>query len=202
MKKKYWLILLPIFLIFTAFYIKFTYGLFESERTDTSYMDIAKWSVKVNEEALNGSTSTFTIDRVNWSTSTNVKEGKAAPGSSGYFDIEINPNGAETSIRYDVVFDFSVLEGTSFSVDHLIEVNNEPIVRTGESTYSNIITLEDIEDNKTNTIRVYLIWANNEENNESDSQIAQSENGKFKIPVEVHITQHFEGETLTPYTGG
>lgn len=203
MKKKYWpIVLLPIFLIFTFFYLSYTFGLFESTRTNTSSTDIARWSVKVNDDNLSGNTSTFTINRVNWSTSTNVKEGKAAPGSSGYFDIEIDPNGAETSIRYDVTFDFSVLDGTSFSVDRIIEVDNKPIVRSGEFTYSNIISLEDIEDGETDTIRVYILWPNIEANNESDTSIAESENGKFKIPVEVSITQHFDGETITPYSGG
>ena len=203
MKKKYWpIVLLPIFLIFTFFYLSYTFGLFESTRTNTSSTDIARWSVKVNDDNLSGSTSTFTINRVNWSTSTNVKEGKAAPGSSGYFDIEIDPNGAETSIRYDVTFDFSVLDDTSFSVDRIIEVDNKPIVRSGEFTYSNIISLEDIEDGETDTIRVYILWPNIEANNESDTSISESENGKFKIPVEVSITQHFDGETITPYSGG
>ena len=202
MKKKDWLIILPIFLILTGFYINYAYGLFESTRTNTTNMDIAKWDIKVNDDILSGSASTFTINRVNWSTSTNVKEGKAAPGSYGYFDVEIDPNGTDTSIKYDVEFDFSVLEDTSFTVDNIIEVDGKPIVRTGVSTYSNIMTLDEIRNNETNTIRVFLTWANNEANNESDSEIAKSENGKFRIPVKVYVTQHFSGEVLTPYSGG
>ena len=200
MKKKYWpIVLLPIFLIFTTFYIKFTYGLFESNKTYTTSTPVARWSVKVNDDTLSGNTSTFTIDRVNWSTSTNVKEGKAAPGSSGYFDIEIDPSGADTSVRYDITFDFSVFEDTSFTLDRVIEIDDKPIVRSGEYTYSGIINLEDIEDGDTDTIRVYVLWPNVEENNASDTEISKSQNGIFRIPTEVSITQHFDGETITPY---
>ena len=201
MKKKDWLIITPFFLIFALYYINWTYGLFESDRTDTSNMNIAKWQVKVNDDILSGSSSTFVIDRVNWDSSTNVKNGKAAPGTTGSFDIEIDPNGTDTSIRYDIFIDLSVFEGTAFSIDRVIEINDKPVVRTGYSTYSNIITLDEINNNETNTIRAFLTWANDETKNEVDTEIANGENGKFRIPVKVDITQHFSGEQLIPYSG-
>jgi len=201
MRKKDWLIITPFFLIFAIFYVNWTYGLFESNRTDTSSMEIAKWKVKVNDDILNGSTSSFVIDRVTWSTNANVKEGKAAPGTSGYFEIEIDPNETDTSIRYDITFDLSVFDGTAFSIDRVEEVDDKEIIRTGENTYSNIIPLEKIRQNETNTIRVYVTWDNDESKNEKDSDIAKGENGKFKIPVDIHITQHVSGEELIPYIG-
>ena len=120
---------------------------------------------------------------------------------TGYFDIEIDPNGTDTSIRYDVTFDFSNLDSDQFTIDEIVEIDDKTIVRTGEFTYSNIITLDEINDNETNTIRVYITWENDENNNEKDSNLGKVPNNTLAIPVLVEITQCEDGETLTEYVG-
>ncbi len=198
--KKYTMVLAPFFFLVMIFVG--SYALFESQRVNTSSLAIAKWQVKVNDNLLSGSTSTFTINNFTWSTSQYVKEGKAAPGLNGYFDIEIDPNDADTSIRYDVTFDFSVLDSSQFEITEIKEVDDKNIVRTGEYTYSNIILLDDIKNGETNTIRVYIEWLNDENNNEKDSELGTVLNSQVMIPVAVDVTQYVEGDTLTAYTGG
>jgi hypothetical protein len=198
--KKYTMVLAPFFFLVMIFVG--SYALFESQRVNTSSLAIAKWQVKVNDNLLSGSTSTFTINNFTWSTSQYVKEGKAAPGLNGYFDIEIDPNDADTSIRYDVTFDFSVLDSSQFEITEIKEVDDKNIVRTGEYTYSNIILLDDIKNGETNTIRVYIEWVNDEDNNEKDSELGTVLNNQISIPVSVDVTQYIDGDTLTPYTGG
>ena len=176
-------------------HIRFTY--FEE---DNIMKEIDKYE-KINQDIIAGSSSDFTVDTMNWSSSTNVKEGKVAPGMTGYFDITIDPNQTDTSIRYDVTFDFSNLDENQFTIDRIIEVDNKGIVRTGVNTYSNIITLNEINNHETNTIRVYLTWINDEDNNEKDSELGKVANNVVNIPVTVSASQHFSGETLTPYTG-
>lgn len=199
--KKYLMVLAPFFFLVSIFCFKEAYSLFESNRVNTSDLTIAKWRIKINDDVISGSTSEFTVDEVNWQSSSNVKEGKVAPGMSGYFDITIDPNGTETSVQYDMTFDFSNLDSNQFQIDNIVEVDNKPIVRTGEFTYSNIITLDEIEDNETNTIRVYLTWVNDEDNNDKDSELGVVHNNTLEIPVSVDIKQHVNGETLTAYTG-
>ncbi len=199
--KKYLMVLAPFFFLVSLFFFMGAYSLFESNRENTTDLNIANWKVKVNEDVISGSSTTFTVDNVVWSSSTNVLAGKAAPGLSGYFDIEIDPNHSDTSIRYDVTFDFSNLDSEQFVIDRIVEIDNKPIVRTDENTYSNIITLAEINSNQTNTIRVYLDWINNENNNEKDSNLGKVHNNVINIPVDVTITQHFSGETLPQYVG-
>lgn len=201
--KKYTMVLAPFFfLVMILGIVVGSYALFESQRTDTSNLEIAKWEIKVNDDLLSGSTSTFTVNNFTWSTSEYIKEGKAAPGLDGYFDIEIDPNDADTSIRYDVIFDFSNLDSDQFNVTEIKEVDDKTITRTGQYTYSNIILLDDIEDGETNTIRVYIEWVNDEENNEKDSTLGLELNNQILIPVSVNVTQYVDGDTLTPYIGG
>ena len=143
--KKYSMVLAPFFfLVMILLIVVGSYALFESQRTNTSELTIAKWEIKVNDDMLSGSESTFTVNNFTWSTSEYVKEGKAAPGLDGYFDILIDPNDADTSIKYDVTFDFSNLDEDQFEVTEIKEIDDKSIVRTGEYTYSNIIFLDDI----------------------------------------------------------
>lgn len=200
--KKYSMVLAPFFFLVMILIAVGSYALFESQRTNTSSLEIAKWEIKVNDDLLSGSTSTFTVNNFTWSTSQYVKEGKAAPGLDGYFDIEIDPNDADTSIKYDVTFDFSNLDSDQFVITEIKEVDDKSIVRTGEYTYSNIILLDDIDDGETNTIRVYIEWVNDENNNEKDSALGTVLDTQIMIPVSVNVTQYIDGDTLTPYTGG
>lgn len=201
--KKNSMVLAPFFfLVMTIIIGVGSYALFESQRTNTSNIEIAKWEVKVNNDLLSGSSSTFNVNTFTWSTSPYVKEGKAAPGLDGYFDIEIDPNDADTSIRYDVTFDFSNLDSDQFTITEIKEIDDKSIVRTGKYTYSNVILLDEIEDGETNTIRVYIEWINDEENNIKDSELGTVLNNQIMIPVSVDITQYEDGDTLTPYLGG
>ena len=188
--KKFLMVLAPFFFLVSIFFFREAYSLFESNRVNTSDLNIAKWQVKINDDLISGSSSTFTVDNVNWQTSANVKEGKTAPGTTGYFDIIIDPNNTETSVRYDVTFDFTNLDSDQFTIDQIRELNNKTIVRTGEFTYSNIITLSEIENHETNTIRVYLSWINDENNNDKDSALGLVSNNTLLIPVTVNVTQH------------
>ncbi len=199
--KKRLMVLVPFFFITAIFFFYEAYALFESRRVNTSSSPIAKWQVKINSDNISGSTSTFTIDKIEWITSQNVKEGKVAPGMDGYFDIEIDPNDTETSIRYDVTFDFSNLDMDQYQITEIKELDDKEIVRTDEFTYSNIFTLSDIRNDVKNTLRVYLSWVNDENNNDKDSNLGKVPNNTISIPVKVDITQHFDGETLTEYTG-
>ena len=199
--KKSLMVLAPFFFITAIFFFQKAYSLFESNRVNTSSISVAKWQVKINNDNISGSSSTFTINNINWIESENVKSGKVAPEMDGYFDIEIDPNNTETSVRYDITFDFTNLDSSQFVINEIKEIDEKEIVRTGEFTYSNIFTLDEINNNETNTIRVYLSWINDELNNEKDSNLGKVANNTIKIPVVVEITQHFDGETLTEYTG-
>ena len=199
--KKYLLVLLPLFFLVAIFIVP-TFSLFESSKVGTGSIGIAKWQIEVNGEDVSGSSSNFVVDEIHWNAATNVKSGKIAPGVTGYFDIIIDPNDTETSIRYDVTFDFSELDPDQFDISQIVEVDNKGIVRTGEYTYSNIIPLSDIEDGETNTIRVYVEWVDDENNNDKDSELGNYYNNtSITIPVEVDITQSFDGESLVVYTG-
>ncbi len=197
MNKKSLYLICFIFLLVTIFTIVDSYGLFESENTFLVDSDIARWNVVINGSDIKYN-DTFVVDKVNLVDNDNVLSGKIAPGSLGYFDIVIDPSGSDTAIRYDVTFDFSSLN-SNIVVSSIEEVYSGNLIRTGDDTYSKVITLDDILNNISNTIRVYIKWDNNEDNNDSDSEIGSIINNYISIPVTVSVSQYL-GEDIVSYT--
>lgn len=197
MNKKCLYFICFIFLLVTVFTIVDSYGLFESENTLLVDSDIARWNVVINGSDIKYN-DTFVVDKVNLIDNDNVLSGKIAPGSLGYFDIVIDPSGSDTSIRYDVTFDFSSLN-SNIVVSSIEEVYSGNLIRTDVNTYSKVITLDDINNNISNIVRVYIKWDNNEDNNDSDSSVGSTLNNYISIPITVSASQYL-GEDIVSYT--
>lgn len=184
--------------IITLYEISNTYAVFQSDNELYVESSVAKWNIYVNSRHVN-SYESFLVDNFVVSENSGVASGKIAPGTSGYFDIVIDPSDTQVAFRYDLTFDFTNLQ-SNFVIERIEEVNGVEVVRTGENTYSNIMTLDDIENNATNNIRVFIKWNNDEDENENDSIIGMVKDNTIKIPVVVTVTQYFS-EELVSYVG-
>ena len=196
MNKKLLYLIFSIFALLTVYEIINTYGLLETKNKMSVNPSIAKWNVLINGTDIKTGEN-FTINSVNLSDSVNVLNGKIAPGAFGYFDIEIDPTNTDTSIIYSITFDFSLLSN-SFIIDKIEETTSGNLIRTGSSTYSKVITLDEIKENAKNNVRVYIKWENNEENNEIDSQIGLTKDNYINIPVSISAMQYL-GEPVDEY---
>lgn len=197
--KKLLMVITPLFFLITVYLIVDTYSLFESNHITTSSIDIAKWQVKINDDVVNGSSSTFSVDSINWESNGYVLEGKVAPGMNGYFDIIIDPNDTDVSLKYDISFDFSNLQEEQFVINDVVEVNGRTLVKTGENIYTGVILLEEIKNGIVSTIRVDLSWINDEANNEIDSSLANVYGTSLDIPVTVTLWQ-YNNEEIVEYS--
>ena len=107
--KKHILIILCVFSsIFLIAQVVYTYSLFETERQTVVTSPIAKWNVLVNNSLLTnnyGQENTFNLGSINWNSGGHVRSGKAAPGSVGTFEIEIDPTDTEVSFLYELDID-------------------------------------------------------------------------------------------------
>lgn|SRR5574344_921249 len=191
--KKFLFVIAFLFLCFTFYGIGKTYGLFESNIEVPTKIALAKWQFKVNNYTL-GETNNFNIDQIYWEDNSYVKENKAAPDNKGYFDILIDPTGTEVSVRYDITFDFSLIENKNFNVTSVTTTDGTTLIRTGENTYSNVFLLSDIQNNKTNTIRVNIVWTNSEDNNDADSILGLDKEATISIPISILFTQYLDEE--------
>lgn len=196
MKNKIIYVLCAIMIFASIYEITDTYGLFESNKTKLVDNPIASWNILINNSNLNQN-KTFTINNFQIDENTTVKNGRIAPGTTGYFDIEIDPSDTGVSIRYDITFDCSKLP-SNLTVESIEETNGYTIVRTDAYTYSNIITLTNIKNGVKNNIRVHIKWQNVEEQNQNDTEIGLNKEYILNIPITITATQYFN-ETLQPY---
>ena len=193
MNKKILYFICGLCLSMTIFMVIDSYGLFESKNV-LNVDNIAKWNVFINGTDIKKN-ETFVVDKINLINNDNVLEGKMAPGSKGYFDIVIDPTDTDTSIRYDISFDFSSLND-KIVVSGIEEITSGNLVRTGKNTYSKVITLNEIKNGITNTIRVYIKWDNSDD--ESDSAIGSVINNFINVPVTIAAYQYL-GEKIDIY---
>ena len=188
---------LIILVSITIYNIRGSFALFESAITVEASSNTGSWNIYINNTNISGATTEFTVNNINVETNNHVVANRMAPGTSAYFDLNIVPTGTDVSIKYDITFDFSELS-TSLVVEDITELNNRTLVRTGENTYSGVITLNEIKNNVTSNVRVSIRWDNNENNNEIDTEIGRNVNGFISIPVQINVIQYL-GERLIEY---
>lgn len=178
--------------------IQNSYALFETEGVALVEQDLAKWVITVNDIGVTGTTKQFDVTNFQYTTDEYVSDDKLAPGGSCYFDIVIDANDTGVSVKYVIDLDFSIIQNYEFIESEVIDLTNGDVIRTDVNQYTGILDLEEIKEGQTKTLRVNLIWKNNEENNEKDSELGLDENANITIPVNVKLTQ-YTSEEIVPY---
>ena len=162
MKNKIIYIVCAIMIFISIYEIKNTYGLFESKKEIDIDKSVAKWNIYINDNNLN-TTETFTIDNFTFQETDTVAKDKIAPGILGWFDILIDARDTQVSIIYEITFDFTSLP-SNITVEKIEEINGREIIKTGPNTYSNYITLDDINNNVKDTISMTPVLIENNTN--------------------------------------
>lgn len=206
--KKVLKILTLVMLIITIIKIGDTYSrYYTSANTSNLSKDIGEWIIKVNEKDIYSETGQkveFTLNNFSNFTNTNTDPTKISPGNKGYTDIVIDPTGTDVAVRYDIEFNEAFLEskestGINISLELQNPTENMQFVKIRENKYSGIISLADIQENQKATIRYYIEWTNddnNESRNESDTMLATYGERLTIVPaVLVTVTQYL-GEPL------
>jgi len=197
--RKTFLILMALCAVaFLYFGAKGTYTAYESIVHGTAHTDVSQIHLLINGKELGTDEvidDQIILDTITW-TSTHTREGKISPGSTGYFTFELDPTGSEVAILYEIEFvdkvmdDDKIITFTNISSDHTL-------TRTAASTYSGIITLNDINNSDKTLITVSFEF-DGDEDIVGDAIPNQVYEDLFE--VNFHAVQ-YQGETLTAYTG-
>lgn len=196
MKKFVIIVIFSLIVLLTYDFVS-TYSLFESDITVPSEIALAKWEISVNDSKI-GESDTFVVENVIWDENDNVLGGKAAPGGTASFDINIKPNDTGVAFRYDITLDYTNMENEAIKLSSIEDTNGNSLVKTGPDTYSSIVSIDDIKNGVDTNIKVSLIWENIETNNEVDSSFSKPDT-YISIPVTVNFSQYL-GEELVEYT--
>lgn len=199
-KKLVQLILLILIMLIVIYGIINIYAIFHSELDGNIELEKGIWNIEVNNTDITNETlKEFTINTIDMETNEHVKNGKLAPGMKGSFKIGINPKNTNVSVKYEISLNEKQMANSSIKINSIkeIEQNNE-LIKTGENSYTGIISLDDIKKNVKNNIKVEIEWVDDRENDKLDEKIGTVYNSKIQIPITVHVSQYF-GETIDEY---
>lgn len=191
-KKILWVTAVFFAFIALILIINESYALLQTISSGSAEVKTGSWTIKLNEKNIsNGITETFTLNDIIYDESNeNIENGYIAPGKSGYFDIVLDPSGTDVAISYEI----------NVRLDECVYPNNIKLsventstdggVEVIGNTFKGLISLNDIKSNKKITLKLTLIWENNEEFNESDTNLGTIEANKLKIPITITLNQY------------
>ena len=184
-------------LIITISLIVGTLAVFETNATGDANMDIGKFVVKINgTNIIDGSSKIIRVNNFVYTDNDHVEDGYIAPGREGYFDIVLDVTDSDVAARYDITFDLTNDYADNINY-YVTSLNGSDTVKTGESTYSGVVSLDDITAGKTITLRINVSWDNDVEYDEEDTELGLQKNNSISIPVVIKASQYM-GETITP----
>ena len=146
-----------------------TYSRYVADATGNVEASFAKWEILVNtNDVTDGTASTIdftpTIEE-----NSNVANGKVAPSSTGYFDIDINPTNVDVSFTYSIALSIDTSVVTDLKINkyailpsNYVEGNEITFVDLIGTNINNTITYDNENPDFTGftpfTIRIYFEW--------------------------------------------
>ena len=74
-----------------------TYAIYRSAADAEGSVDAAKWSVKIDGDAIDSANYTFDASDITWTSLTGYND-TIAPGSTGYIEIPVDADGSEVDV--------------------------------------------------------------------------------------------------------
>ncbi len=197
MNKKKLLLSLIIIVICFLYLFQSSYAKYRRNIEGESKINIAKWNIKVNEEAIankskltNNITPTFTGSEY-------INQDIIAPGIEGYYDININAKDVDLNFDYKIISTVSTessvkdLVTTSYTINP--DTNND-ITSYNKDTG---ITGSIIKNTEATKIRIYIKWDDDEASqtmdNQKDTEIGTTNTSKCLMKVEFKFIQKNNG---------
>lgn len=170
--------------------IQQTFAKYLDQKTGDSNFNIASWSIKVNNQDITSAATISSLINPVYVANANVANGVIAPGSEGYFDLNIDATDTDVSFNYTI----SVATSASSDVSDLIitgyQIDSGSMVNTSESaSITNAIRYSDAT--RTKNIRVYFRWRDGtgEDMDNADDTDASINNGNASLTVSIRFIQ-------------
>lgn len=169
------LILLTILLGFALIYAKYI-----SSAYGNTKMAIARWDIKVNNLSIKDNTNISNTLKPIFPGNSNIAANIIAPTAEGYFDLNFDFSGADVSFKYEITPSVD----SSSSVKDLVATGYSIADNGGE--FGNRVNLKNYNDKisdtillnspvKKRTIRIYILWNDDETSQEmSDDEDTNS----------------------------
>lgn len=204
--KKVLKILTLVMLIFTILKIGDTYAkYFAKAHTETLSKDVGQWLIKINNQDIYSETGQiveFNLNNFNNFAKIGAVAGdtqigasnKIFPGSEGYIDIQIDPTGTDVAVKYDIELNLTGVSDLAITARLEMASGENTLVQTDANTYYGIINLEEVQAGTAKTVRCYLKWENDENNNEIDTAAGENVDSELNLTAKVTVTQYLGPE--------
>lgn len=194
MKKKNLSIFFLLFLsIFSLLMLQGTQAKYRKRIEGQGQVNIATWNIKINTETiLNKEELTSKIEPV-FIENENINNDVLAPGSKGYFDLELDPTESDVSFQYQITA--TVAEDSTIKdfITTGYEINPQDVPNPQPYDPLTGITGEMEHNSAIQKVRIYIEWNDNPEDetmdNQEDTTAATDENAKAVMNVIFHFTQ-------------
>lgn len=167
-------------------YAKYT----EAIEGDTNFT-IAKWKILVNSKDITGGTTMSSLINPTYIPDDNIKAGVIAPGSRGYFTLDVDASNTDVSFKYNIFFGNSAENTVSDLKITGYKIDSGEIISTTDNENTVTNTIRQNDPNKTFKITIYFEWLEGEGetmNNKKDTDASISQIGA-KIKTNISFTQ-------------
>lgn len=186
-KRKIAIFVALLSLFYSVTLIQTTYAKYVSSAEANSNINIARWSITVNnQDVIQNSSFTNSLSPV-FNNNQYIKENVIAPTSEGYFDIIIDGTNADVSFKYTVTI--NPISNRTIKDLKIVKYTIDDVDYTYNDNIAGIINYND--ENKTKSIRVFFIWNDDEgtqEMNNSEDTLATI-NGNANYRVNINLIQ-------------
>lgn len=167
MKNSYKIFILGLFvLLATTLIVVDTYALFETNGSSDKELDIADWTILLNDVNV-AESRTITLNDFTYVNGNHTQANYFAPGSSAYFDLVIDATNAEVSVEYTLTVDDT--EIADYPNIYFTIIDTDTNNQITDSEYTGTILLN--SQSRTKTLRINLVWDNNLLYDESDTSL-------------------------------
>ena len=171
--------------IFTILVFSNSFSRYFVDSNKTLALEVANWSINVNNIKITETTKTIS-NGINFVVTDHPSnDGTIKPGQKGYFDITVDPENTEVSIKYTITIDTSELpEGIKLK-DYSINGSNEKITMQNNKKIEETLFIYEklaFDSSDIKTYRIFWEW-------EDDDAKSENIRNNYKIKANIQIEQ-------------
>lgn len=170
-----------------------SYAKYKKQIEGNAKFTIAQWNIVLNNENINGKNTLENDIIPNYDKNEFVEENVIAPGSTGYIDLLIDASAVD--VTFDYSLQTSIPEESAIQDLKITHYQYEPESPNSEKiAYDNSqpLTGTILHNTKLTTLRLYIIWDDNETNtmdNIADTKAASNADSLGIIKTTFNFTQ-------------
>ena len=180
-------LLIILIVLVCTFLIQVTYAKYKKYAQGLVDSDVAKWNIKVNDESISNKTILTNTITPEFAGDTYTKAGVLAPGTDGYFEIDIDATDSDVSFTYDLSVSranpntITDLKITGFSKEEGVIIPNTTNNITGSIAHNTPST----------KIKVFIEWDDDTGTMDNTEDTAAVVNGirNANILATLHLVQ-------------